>query len=96
MILAGVLAASEGRIPEAERFFKVVLSQDANSASAWSNLANVHLSEGQALRALEEFTRAISLAPNVRTTPSYLCLLCNLLFNLLAPFTSEVLHLSIL
>eukprot|EP00891_Asterochloris_glomerata_P007688 jgi/Astpho2/7688/Aster-x0780 len=57
-------AATEGRFGEAETLFKVFLVGDPNSASAWSNLGNVHLSTGRAALALEDFDHAISLAPD--------------------------------
>ena len=64
---AGVRAATQERWEDAERFFQIVLQQEPNSASAYSNLGNVHLSEGLAELAARDFTRAIDLAPDVRT-----------------------------
>ena len=63
--VAGLKAATEGRFGEAETLFKVYLNGDPSSASAWSNLGNVHLSTGRAALALENFDHAISLAPDV-------------------------------
>ena len=63
--VAGLKAATEGRFGEAETLFKVYLNGDPDSASAWSNLGNVHLSTGRAALALEDFDHAISLAPEV-------------------------------
>ena len=62
------MAANEGKFTEAESYFKIVLKSDEESASAWSNLGNVHLSLGRAKDAAAEFTKAISLAPDVSTT----------------------------
>ena len=62
---AGLMAADKGRFDEAERFFQIVLQQDSNSASAWSNLGNVHLSQGRAEDAVRDFSRAVALAPQV-------------------------------
>ena len=70
--VAGLRAATEGRFGEAETLFKVFLVGDPNSASAWSNLGNVHLSTGRAALALEDFDHAISLAPDVSLqTPAH-------------------------
>ena len=60
--LTGLEAANEKRFGDAERFFNIVLSKDHNSASAWSNLGNVHLSLGKAAQALTDFSNAIELA----------------------------------
>ncbi len=61
---AGLEAANEGRLDAAEKFFKVYLAQeDPSSASAFSNLGNVHLQQGKTQLALEDFTTAIELAP---------------------------------
>lgn len=64
----GLIAANEGRFMDAETFFRIFLKSDSESASAWSNLGNVHLSLGRANDAVEEFSKAISLAPDVSTT----------------------------
>ncbi|GAB4821919.1 hypothetical protein N2152v2_008965 [Parachlorella kessleri] len=67
---AGVLAATQGRFQEAERFFNIYLQEDPASASAWSNLGNVHLSQasgdrdaGRTSLAVSDYTKAIELAP---------------------------------
>ena len=60
-----MLAATEHRWDDAEKQFRIVLSQDANSASAWSNLGNVHLSKGKPQEAYRDFSEAIRLAPTV-------------------------------
>ena len=60
------MAANDGRFDDAERFFKIVLNDDQDSASAWSNLGNVHLSQGRPQDASQEFSKAIALAPQVR------------------------------
>lgn len=61
---SGVLAATEHRWDDAEKQFRIVLSEDANSASAWSNLGNVHLSKGKPQEAYRDFSEAIRLAPS--------------------------------
>jgi tetratricopeptide (TPR) repeat protein len=63
--MAGVRAATEQRWGEAERFFQIVLQQEPDSASAYSNLGNVHLSEGHPEIAVADFSRAIKIAPEV-------------------------------
>ena len=63
--MAGLMAANDGRFDDAERFFQIVLNDNQESASAWSNLGNVHLSLGRPNDATREFTRAIALAPQV-------------------------------
>ena len=61
---AGLVAANEGRLDAAERFFQMYLAQeDQSSASAHSNLGNVHLQMGRTQQALEDFTKSIELAP---------------------------------
>ena len=64
-LAAGLQAANERRFNDAERFFKIVLSEDRNSASAWSNIGNVHLSQGKATEALQDFSNAVDLASDV-------------------------------
>lgn len=44
----------------------MVLNEDNASASAYSNLGNVHLQTGRAALALQDFSRAITLAPEAR------------------------------
>ena len=68
-LLAGLMAANDGRFEEAERFFQIVLKEDQQSASAWSNIGNVHLSLGRPQDAIKEFTQAIALAPEVTPAP---------------------------
>ncbi|KAK9834883.1 hypothetical protein WJX81_006337 [Elliptochloris bilobata] len=41
----------------------VVLKEDVNSASGYSNLGNVHLQTGRAALALQDFSKAVGLAP---------------------------------
>lgn len=60
------MAANDGRFDDAERFFKIVLNDNQESASAWSNLGNVHLSLGRPTEASKEFSKAIALAPQVK------------------------------
>ena len=60
---SGLEAANERRFDDAERFFKMVLKAEPDSASVWSNIGNVHLSQGHPVEALDNFTHAISLAP---------------------------------
>jgi tetratricopeptide (TPR) repeat protein len=60
-----VRAATEQRWEDAERFFQIVLQQEPESASAYSNLGNVHLSKGRPELAITDFSRAIALAPTV-------------------------------
>ena len=67
---AGVRAATEKRWEDAARFFQIVLQQEPNSASALSNLGNVHLAEGRPEEAVRDFSRAIQLAPDVGPPPS--------------------------
>ena len=69
---AGVRAATQQRWEDAERFFQIVLQQEPDSASAYSNLGNVHLSEGLPEQAARDFSRAIELAPDV-SMPSWVC-----------------------
>lgn len=61
---SGVLAATEHRWDDAEKQFRIVLSEDPNSASAWSNLGNVHLSKSRPNEAFSDFSEAIRLAPS--------------------------------
>lgn len=64
-VWTGLEAANERRFADAERFFQIVLKEDSNSASAWSNIGNVHLSRGRPIEALSDFSHAIELAPDV-------------------------------
>ena len=59
------MAATEHRWDDAEKQFSIVLEQEPNSASAWSNLGNVHLSKGRPQEAYRDFTEAIRLARTV-------------------------------
>ena len=61
-------AATEQRWEEAERFFQIVLKEEPGSASAYSNMGNVHLSQRRPEQAVADFSRAIQLAPEVRST----------------------------
>ena len=68
---AGLEAANEGNLPEAERLFRLVLADLArageastpSAAAAHSNLGNVLLQEGRTSEALVELTTAVDLAP---------------------------------
>ena len=60
-------AATEQRWEEAERFFQIVLKEEPGSASAYSNLGNVHLSQRRPEQAVADFSRAIQLSPEVRS-----------------------------
>ena len=60
-------AATEQRWGEAERFFQIVLKEEPESASAYSNIGNVHLSQRRPEQAVSDFSRAIQLAPEVRS-----------------------------
>ena len=64
------MAANDGRFDDAERFFQIVLKENTDSASAWSNLGNVHLSLNRPADASQEFSKAIALAPQAGTSPS--------------------------
>ena len=66
--VTGVQAATEQRWEEAERFFQIVLKEEPDSASAFSNMGNVHLSQRRPEQAVADFSRAIQLAPEVRST----------------------------
>ena len=63
--MTGVQAATEQRWEEAERFFQIVLKEEPGSASAYSNMGNVHLSQRRPEQAVQDFSRAIQLAPEV-------------------------------
>jgi tetratricopeptide (TPR) repeat protein len=61
---AGLEAANAGRLEAAERFFQTYIAQeDPNSASAYSNLGNVHLQQGRTQVAVQDFSQAIQFAP---------------------------------
>ena len=62
---AGIRAATEGRWADAERLFQVVLAEEPELASVWSNIGNVHLEQGRLEDALRDYTRAVELAPKV-------------------------------
>lgn len=62
---AGIRAATEGRWADAERLFQVVLAEEPELASVWSNIGNVHLEQGRLQDALRDYTRAVELAPKV-------------------------------
>lgn len=62
---SGVLAATEHRWDDAEKQFRIVLDEEPDSASAWSNLGNVHLSKGRPNEAFRDFSEAVRLAPTV-------------------------------
>ena len=68
---AGLFAANDGRLPEAERLFRVALAEleaagdsAAAAAAAHSNLGNVLLQEGRTAAALEQLDAAVALAPD--------------------------------
>ncbi|PRW60068.1 tetratricopeptide repeat [Chlorella sorokiniana] len=61
---AGLRAAVEGRLEDAERLFQVyLLNEDPQSASAHSNLGNVHQQQGKPELAVQDYSRAVELAP---------------------------------
>lgn len=60
---AGLRAATEGRWADAERLFQVVLAEEPELASVWSNIGNVHLEQGRLQDALRDYSRAVELAP---------------------------------
>ncbi|DBA96166.1 hypothetical protein WJX77_001862 [Trebouxia sp. C0004] len=60
---SGVLAATQHRWDDAEKQFRIVLDEEPDSASAWSNLGNVHLSKGRPNEAFRDFSEAVRLAP---------------------------------
>lgn len=47
------------------QIFQGMLSADGDSASVWSNLGNVHTGLGRPREAVQDYTAAISLAPEV-------------------------------
>jgi tetratricopeptide (TPR) repeat protein len=61
---AGLRAANEGRLDDAERFFKIYLLENPESASVHSNLGNVHQQQGDAAQAVRDYDRATQLAPD--------------------------------
>ena len=63
-----MLAATEHRWDDAEKQFRIVLDEEPDSASAWSNLGNVHLSKGRPNEAFRDFSEAVRLAPTVSST----------------------------
>lgn len=66
MLQAGLNAANDRNWDAAERFFLTYLKQeDPNSASGYSNLGNVHLQQGKAEQAINDYNRALELAPGV-------------------------------
>ncbi|GLC41189.1 hypothetical protein PLESTB_001528700 [Pleodorina starrii] len=60
---AGLQAATSGEFAKAEVIFSRILAEDPSLASVWSNLGNVHMSQGRAKQALDDYTRAVQLAP---------------------------------
>jgi len=60
--------AAEGKVayPTPRMHAQVVLAEDGGSASAHSNLGNVHLQTGRPALALQDFDTAVSLAPEAR------------------------------
>ncbi|EFJ52362.1 hypothetical protein VOLCADRAFT_86720 [Volvox carteri f. nagariensis] len=61
---AGIQAATRGEYAKAEVIFARMLSEDPSLASVWSNLGNVHMSQGRAKQAFDDYTRAVQLAPD--------------------------------
>lgn len=59
----GVQAATRGEFKDAERIFQAMLQKDDSSASVWSNLGNVHMQLGRPELAVDEYTKAVQLAP---------------------------------
>ena len=66
VLKAGLEAANNGNLDAAERFFSIYISQEESQgmASGLSNLGNVHLQMKKTTQALEDFTKALSLAPD--------------------------------
>jgi tetratricopeptide (TPR) repeat protein len=63
---AGLEAANEGRLDAAERFFKAYIAQeDPQSASAYSNLGNVHLQQGRYDVHRHSFLPSVSTAAEI-------------------------------
>ncbi|GFR42536.1 hypothetical protein Agub_g3442, partial [Astrephomene gubernaculifera] len=60
---AGIEAATNGDFAVAETVFARMLSEDPSLASVWSNLGNVHMSQGRPEQALQDYSRAVQLAP---------------------------------
>lgn len=66
MLQAGLNAANARNWDAAERFFQTYLKQeDPKSASGYSNLGNVHLQQGKVEQAIQDYDRALELAPGV-------------------------------
>lgn len=64
ILQAGLVQAEKKNYDAAERFFQTYLKQeDPNSASGYSNLGNVHMQMGKTALALEDYNRAVALAP---------------------------------
>ncbi|GLI63962.1 hypothetical protein VaNZ11_007129 [Volvox africanus] len=61
---AGIQAATTGEYAMAELIFTRILAEDPSLASVWSNLGNVHMSQGRAKQAFDDYTRAVQLAPD--------------------------------
>ncbi|GIL71804.1 hypothetical protein Vretimale_761 [Volvox reticuliferus] len=61
---AGIQAATSGEYTKAELIFTRILTEDPSLASVWSNLGNVHMSQGRAKQAFDDYTRAVQLAPD--------------------------------
>jgi tetratricopeptide (TPR) repeat protein len=59
----GLINKREGNYPEAERYFKRVISEDSSAAEAMTNLANVYLAMGNVDQAIELNSKAIDLKP---------------------------------
>jgi tetratricopeptide (TPR) repeat protein len=62
---AGLRAANEGRLEDAERFFQIYLLQNPDSASVYSNLGNVHGQQQNYQQAVRDYDNAVRLAPTV-------------------------------
>lgn len=60
---AGIQAATQGEFAKAELIFSRILSENPTQASVWSNLGNVHMSQGRAQQAFVDYSRAVELAP---------------------------------
>ncbi|KXZ42289.1 hypothetical protein GPECTOR_167g170 [Gonium pectorale] len=59
----GLRAATSGEFAKAELIFARLLNEDPTSASVWSNLGNVHMSQGRAKQAYDDYSQAVQLAP---------------------------------
>jgi tetratricopeptide (TPR) repeat protein len=59
----GLINKREGNYPEAESYFKRVISNNASDAEAMTNLANVYLAMGNVDQAIELNSKAVDVKP---------------------------------